>query len=152
MWHTRNLTQDQLDDLLGEIDNAAQDGLKEPKNVSRIISIVNEIKFRREQIISFDILLNIAAIAWVREDEEPTNFSQPIHEEKLATLEKECQDHYFFFQQTELKKLYSFQNYSEQEWQTFFKQSFQQKPYHDKAMTYLRSMRSLPTEKTSTKQ
>ena len=77
MWHTRNLTQEQLDDLLGEIDNAAQEGLKDPKNVSRVMSIVNEIKFRREQIISFDILLNIAAIAWIREDEDPTDFSQP---------------------------------------------------------------------------
>lgn len=64
---------------------------------AQIGALASEMQWRTTEDTPLDIILNIASVLSVREDEDPNNFSRTIHEEKVAQFEKEEGDGNFFF-------------------------------------------------------
>lgn len=139
IWLNRNLTGEQLGQLLEQMETSIHAGLKDPSHAAKVAAIVAEIRSRKDMIVSMDILINIAAVHWIREDEEPMTYSEVIHQEKCNQFKKEVADgnHYFFFQQTELANLFNFQKFSEESLKEYLKASELAVQQHKATIEYL---------------
>lgn len=116
----RALTDQELGEMLDVIDKALMEGIagKNNKAAAIIGSMTHQIRQRKEIIIHVELLYNLLACQWVREDEQPDVFNNEIQMEKVVQFKEETAsgNSYFFFQQQELKKLNELWNFSEDEW------------------------------------
>lgn len=95
--------------------------LKENKGASwsKIASIFDQIKYRRNGIIEGDVIMNVIASQLIREDEEPNpkEIDMKIHQEKINQLSEEAEKgSEFFFALPELNTLFNSQTMSEKDW------------------------------------
>jgi hypothetical protein len=97
------MTVDNLFDLTNKIIEINQKlaSNKNEKSKARlhaqIGALASEMQWRTQEDTPLDIILNIASVLAVREDEDPNQFKQTIHEEKVKQLSKEEKDGNFFF-------------------------------------------------------
>lgn len=71
---------------------------------AQIAALAQEMQWRTTEDTPLDIILNMAAILAVREDEKPMKFDRLIHEEKVKQFSIEDQEGNFFFLSHELFK------------------------------------------------
>ena len=106
------------------IDNAIESnleaGLKNVKNKSaaKIGALIMERKKRRGIILHHELIYNIIAVQWIREDENPSVFNNEIQVQKVDQFQKESEagNTHPFFQAPELRQLNSFLQMSSEEW------------------------------------
>lgn len=88
----------QMEEILSLMEKSIHSGLSNPKNASTVATCVHLIRSRKDQVIHKDLLLNIAAIWIVRDDEPIEEISIEIHNEKLALFERMAgEDSHGFF-------------------------------------------------------
>jgi len=109
------------------ITDALESGLKNPKEkaAAKIGALIMEREKRRKMVIHTEILYNLLAVQWIREDEDPATFNNEIHMQKVIQFQKEVGEgsSYPFFQVPELKQLNSFLKMSKEEWDAFWNES-----------------------------
>lgn len=117
MWMAAGITPVELDKLLDFAEKAMDEGLKKGKGLARVGFVLQELRERRNMIIHTELIYNFLATHWIREDERPEVIDQTIHDQKVEQFRKEVidGDTYFFFQQTELKKIYELYKLSQSE-------------------------------------
>lgn len=102
-------------------------GLTNPKEKSaaKIGALLIEREKRRKLVIHCELLYNLLAVQWIREDEDPSVFSNDIQMQKVDQFMKEVESRgaYPFFQVPELIQLNSFLKMSETEWEQFWQES-----------------------------
>jgi len=106
------------------IDNAIMSHIEAGLNNSKkkgsasIAVLIGEKKRRRGIILHHELIYNILAVQWIREDEEPTVFNNEIQKQKVEQFQKESEAGagHPFFQAPELKQLNSFLEMSKEEW------------------------------------
>lgn len=85
--------------------------------------IINDLKVLKLNIVNVDIIVNIIAVNYIREDEELAVISDSIHQEKCDFLKSETEQGRFFFRVPEwlnlLKKAGILSEESEQFYQDF---------------------------------
>ncbi len=118
--------------------DALESGLKNPKEkaAAKIGALIMEREKRRKMVIHTELLYNILAVQWVREDEDPATFNNEIHMAKVIQFQKEV-DHrgsYPFFQVPELRQLNSFLKMSMDEWNLFWEESLIQQKVLQEAL------------------
>ncbi len=126
-WMSAGLSDSEQELLLNEIDKALMDGLsnKDKKSAARIGSIIHQMRERRKMVIHTELLYNFLACQWVREDEAPDVYNNEIQMQKVEQFKEEVahSNSYFFFQQTELKMLNDYMNFTEDEWNKYWAES-----------------------------
>jgi len=88
----------ELDKALDLIDDAIFKGINTPKNAAAVAAIVHLLRERRRGIMHRDLLLNMAAVWTVRDDEPVAKVDDKILREKIDLFEKlsEQESHSFF--------------------------------------------------------
>jgi len=113
------------------IDNAIESnleaGIRNAKNKSaaKIGALLIERKKRRGIILHHELIYNILAVQWIREDEEPTVFNNEIQKQKVEQFQRESEagNSHPFFQAPELIQLNSFLKMSIEEWEQSLNES-----------------------------
>ena len=78
----------EMDKVLDVMEKALAKGLSIPKNASVVATCIHVLRERQQTVIHKDLLLNIACVFTVRDDESATGELNPhIHEEKLKVFE-----------------------------------------------------------------
>ena len=78
----------EMDKILEVMENAVHEGLNKPKGASVVTACIFALRERQNNIIHKDLLLNIAAVWTVRDDESITGALNPkIQDEKLKVFE-----------------------------------------------------------------
>lgn len=124
-YYTKGFSQQEETVILDEMEKSLANGLKDTKMISRIAFLIGEMKDRANIVIHTELLYELVAVQWVREDEMPETFNSKIQSEKVSAFKEYVATHgsYFFFQSAPLKKLNHLLNMSETEWTTLFHES-----------------------------
>lgn len=125
MWMASGISPKELDDLLNKQAEALAAGIKDPAQAAIIGMCIEEMRGRKRMTLHTELLYNFLAVQWVRDDEDPLVYNNQIQLEKVESFRKENENgnSYFFFRQKELKLLSSFFRMSEDEFQTYYKES-----------------------------
>lgn len=112
------------DELLdNQLLSILEEGVKDANNraFARASAIVMERQKRRELIVHTQLCYDVLACQIVRQDENPYDFSNPIHLEKVDMLMEENKDGHvdFFFQMHELKRVRDLLGIPKEDWQQF---------------------------------
>ena len=110
------ISAEELDAILDKIDEAVHNGLKNPKEAAKVVSLIGQLRERRKYCVHTDLFINIIACDLIREDEELTKepFNTAIHDEKVAYLiDKSHTNPDFFLSLHEYKQLVSMLQISE---------------------------------------
>jgi hypothetical protein len=112
----------ELDLILNEIESALNEGLKKTDTVARIGAMIAEIRDRKNMVIHHELLYNLLAVQWVREDEMPDIYNAAIQLEKINQFKIEVKksNSYFFFAKSKLSELLPYLKMTEQEWKEFW--------------------------------
>lgn len=94
-----------MDEWLEEMDKLLTEGLTQGKNAAQLGAMIAEMKQRMEMVLSYDLIMEILAVQFIREDEDPEAFSEAIHREKTNTFLSEEGLPSFFLQRKELIEL-----------------------------------------------
>jgi len=131
-------------------------GVRNPKEkvMAKIAGLEMEREKRRKLVIHTELLYNILAVQWIREDEPVAEFSNDIQMQKVEQFKIEIGEgsSYFFFQVPELRQVNSFLKLSMEEWDAFWSESIvQQKVLQEALKTiYSSGKDSVKYETTST--
>lgn len=111
--------------MFDEMEKSLANGLKDTKMISRISFLIGLMKEQAGTKVHTELLYEIVACQWVREDEMPETFNSKIQSEKVSAFKEYVSEYgsYFFFQSAPLKKLNHLLNMSETEWTTLFHES-----------------------------
>lgn len=125
MWMAVGVSPDEFEQIIQTADKAWIDTLKTKKNHQRVGLLLQELKLRMNMVIHTDLLYNLMAVQWIREDENPEKFDASIHDEKVAQFKKDnaTGNTYFFFHQPELKRLNELWNFTPDEWLAYWNES-----------------------------
>lgn len=100
-----------------------EEGVKDvnSKAFARASAIVMERQMRRKMFVHTQLCYDVLAVQIVRQDENPYDFSNPIHLEKVDMLMEENKDGHvdFFFRMHELKRVRDLLGISKEDWQLF---------------------------------
>lgn len=78
----------EMDKILDVMEKALSKGLSIPKNASVVAACIHALRERQQTVIHKDLLINIACIFTVRDDESATGELNPkVHEEKVKAFE-----------------------------------------------------------------
>lgn len=96
---------EELEDKLWEALEAAINNGKKP-DIAQIGFIAKERKTRKNMVIDADLLFDIVALRYIREDEDPGLLDIEIHKQKIKQFKKDSVDGlYNFFYQAGLAEL-----------------------------------------------
>lgn len=123
----KGLSPEEDEKIDAKISDALEVGLKNSKHKSAAMigSLLMERQKRREFVFHTELLFNLLAVQWVREDENPSTYSNEIQMQKVVQFKKEVEEvgAYPFFQVEELKQLRSFFDLSKEDWEGYWKES-----------------------------
>jgi len=98
--------------FLDNMEKQIEAALAMPKNVAGVSKylaslshLVGEMKLRKENILHPTLLMDMAAVMFIREDENPFEFDRKIHNEKVETFVNDVSERiglYDFFVQAKL--------------------------------------------------
>lgn len=90
---SRGLDNNETSMFLNHMESQIEAALSQPKNVSNVskylaslMHLVGEMKLRKDNILHPTLLMDMAAIMYIREGENPFEFDQTIHNEKVETF------------------------------------------------------------------
>lgn len=112
------------DELLdNQLLSILEEGVKDinSKAFARASAIVMERQMRRKMIVHTQLCYDVLAVQICRQDENPYDFSNPIHLEKVDMLMEENKDGHvdFFFRMHELKRVRDLLGIPKEDWQLF---------------------------------
>lgn len=121
-WLAKGLTDEEdkmFDNTIAEIVLNGKDLLDVKRRVAGVLAKKEE---RRQLVIHADIFYNLVAVELILPHEKPECFDNDLHMEKVRLFKEMTRDGstYFFFQQTGLKSLSAFLNFTPQEWNHYW--------------------------------
>lgn len=129
----RCLTHDELTSFLNYMDQALQETVRPPKadkdrkpvnGLSRIGHAITEMRFRKDKLIHEDILYALAAVLYIREDEDPAVIDNEIAKAKIEQFKKDAAGGlHAFFMQSGLRRYLPFSDMSEEELNAYLAES-----------------------------
>lgn len=97
-------SEEKLDELIAAMELAINNGKK--PDIAQIGFLCKEFKLRQHTVIDKDLLIDIIALRYIREDENPGVFDEEIHKQKIEQFKKDSKDGlYNFFYQAGLAEL-----------------------------------------------
>ncbi len=91
------------------------DGLKNPQNLAKIAATVAIMKAAQNHTVHRDLLINLAAVYVVRDDEKPEEVNQDIMQQKLDYFDKNVNEPKDFFLQISIEELSELHKLSKEE-------------------------------------
>jgi hypothetical protein len=129
IWLNNGLTKKNLLYFLSESDKCVNNAVLKDKDfakqMAKIITINGEMRDRANMVIPTELIYNILAVQFIRQDEDPTTFNNNIQLEKVAMFKDldEKNNNSFFLQTNQLKALLFSLNMSESQWMEYLKSS-----------------------------
>jgi hypothetical protein len=109
---SRGLDAAETSMFLNNMEKQIEVALSQPKNVSQVskylaslMHLVGEMKLRKDNILHPTLLMDMAAVVFIREDENPFEFDIKLHNEKVHTFKTDVSQRiglYDFFVQAKL--------------------------------------------------
>ena len=150
MWMNTGISPDEFIELIDVAEKNWISYIKTGKNAAKVGYVFEELRNRGNMVLHTELLYNYLAVQLVREDEDPITFSQSLQTEKVAQFKKETisGNHYFFFQQPELRKLNEFWKFSQSEWEGYWNESLMKQELLKKTLeTILSEQESIKEQK-----
>jgi hypothetical protein len=125
----RAMTEDELEKFITYIEAALDEALKPKKGsvgvLARIGHITGEMRLRHEELIHEELLIKLAAVVYIREDENPGTCDEDILNQKVRQFIKDTASGglYGFFMQDGLKRYLPFVDMSIDEWENYLTSS-----------------------------
>lgn len=117
---TLSMIIDAMESALKETDKKT--GAMKP-NIAMIGHLITEMRTRKENLIDPELMMEMVAYLYVREDENPAVIDEDIHRQKVAQFFKDSQTGlYDFFVKAGLNQYMPFLNQSGADWETIFSQ------------------------------
>jgi hypothetical protein len=115
----------EIDLILSEIKSVLENGLKQGNAVTRISSMISEIEDRKNMVIHSELLYNLLAVQWIREDEHIDTYDANIQIEKINQFKEEVakSNSYFFFVKANLKEVLPYLEMKKEEWMLLWAES-----------------------------
>lgn len=120
------LTAENMDKILDKMLEIIQQGIGKDKNAAKVAALVYELKDRESWIVPAQLVYDILAVQYVREDERPDMFDNEIHMDKVTAFKDDISKSEFFFRLPELAKLTGSILMSAEEWENYCRQSADQ--------------------------
>jgi len=117
------LTAENLGLLCDKALEIIQEGIGKDKNAAKVAGLIYQLKERKDWLVPHQLIYDILALQYIREDEKPEVFNNAIHLEKVETFMNEISKHSFFFQMPEFRKLFNSTIMSESEWIAYCQKS-----------------------------
>lgn len=120
------LSRDNLTMIIDAMEAALKE--KDPRgnmqpNIAMIGHLVTEMKNRKENLIDPEIMFEMVAYLYIREDETPTKIDDDIHSQKIAQFKKDSETGlHDFFVTAGLRQYLPFLGQSGVDWETIFTQ------------------------------
>jgi hypothetical protein len=92
------LSSNELEMICEHMDKALTDGLTNGKNAAKIGSLVSQIRERKTKCVHTELMINMLALTFIREDEQPAIFDNEIQMQKVEMFLNEADkiDSFFF--------------------------------------------------------
>lgn len=123
IWMARKLDGNELDVMVDALEKTLEQGLMNVDkktgriNAAKIGAIIHEIRSRDQRALNTELIYNILAVQYVREDERPNVYSPSIQLQKVEQFKIDAaNEHRFFFLMPELKKLFNLLTITDDEW------------------------------------
>lgn len=110
------ITSDNLKLLCDEALKIIQDGIGKDKNAAKVAALIYQIQERSTWLVPHQLVYDVLAVQYIREDESPDLFDNEIHLQKVDCFMNEISKNAFFLQMPELLKLFNMSSMSEKEW------------------------------------
>jgi len=132
---------------------AEKNGKKATMLRSQIDALANEIMWRSQNLTPSDLLLEMASVLAIREDENPSKFSVKIQDEKKTQFDKETKNgNFFFMNHKAFNSLKPSLIMSEDEYKKHWNKLIQQRLHNEKRLaTILQEKQSGNESKATTK-
>jgi hypothetical protein len=142
------LSGEEMEKILGLMEQVIAAGItNNPKNVAILNNLIYIMRQRKDGIIHRDLLLNIAAIWIVRDDEPIQSISVDIHNEKLTLFERMSkEDSHGFFTALELPILVPLLSMSPQDFKELWENNGRQMKILTEQLAYLSSNLQVSSE------
>lgn len=154
MYINTGMSAKEWEEALNEFDRLLSKGIDNAKVASLMGALVIKVREMNEKVFHTELLYNIFSVLTVREDENPLEWNEEIHNHKIAAFKRNVRDtgSYFFFHQTELKQLNAYLGFSEAEWTTLWHDSERVQTNFKTTLQYIQQSTKKITkeEKTST--
>lgn len=128
-WMNSGLDAETLTELCDAAKGYLTDAMEKPatssargKDIAKVYTILEEIGNRKERIIPFDLVINTLCALIVREDEDPFEWNERIHQEKCQYFANHYISYDFFFQFSHFRKLSRFLVDSKENWTRYLAQ------------------------------
>jgi hypothetical protein len=134
------LSGSEMEQILEGMEKALSAGLSNPKNAAVVAGYIHVIRERQTNVIHRDLLLNLAAIWVIRDDEDPTIINPDIHNQKLNEFDAICKGgSHDFFSQLGIMPLVPLLSMSAEELQTLWEYNIVQQRKLIETLTHLDS-------------
>lgn len=118
----RGLSEEEIDKILDKMEAALGEG-KKPK-IPEIGHLIIEMRRRKEMYLHPDIMFDMVAYLYIREDEDPAVIDKEIHKEKIAQFRKDSTGGlYDFFYAAGLSLYIPYLTKLESEWDAYWEDS-----------------------------
>lgn len=147
------LSGSEMDKVLDVMEKSLAKGLSVPKNAATVAACIHAMRERQESVIHKDILINIAAIWTVRDDETATGELNPkIHEQKCELFERlaEKEGEHGFFISLAIERLHPLLSMSAQDFNDLWKHNTAQMSILNNQMQFLSSQLDKGRQKSKT--
>jgi hypothetical protein len=132
------------DDMITEAMEKALGEGKKPQ-LAMLGHLIIEKKRRKEMLLHPDVMFDLVANKYIREDEDPSVIDKTIHAEKIAQFKKDSKDGlYDFFYRAGLSQYIPYLTKLGPEWDEYWRESEATiKAMHDQVSSYLSGELSL---------
>lgn len=105
--------------------------------MTKLGAVLIEIQNRKDKIIPVELVYNLLAVSYVREDEDPQSFDKEVQKQKAELFQTHADNNSsFFFQLPELKSKLSWLNLSEANLTDYINASKAQQAFLKEALSF----------------
>lgn len=116
------ISDENLKTFLDEMEKCLNGGKK--TEIAKIGFLVTEMKNRRDLVLHPDLMFDLVATLYIREDEEPAEINKTIHSQKIEQFKKDSREGlYDFFYRAGLSKYIPYLTKLESDWDEYWKES-----------------------------
>lgn len=142
IWITRGMSDVQYEELIDSALVAHEEYIGTKKNPGKTAAILHELKKRKSMVAPISVYYNYLATCYIRQDEHPDQFSEPIHNEKIIAFQTAVKkSDSFFFLLPELKELCRYTYFTHERWQEFIALSQRAEQNHRETIKYFSQTR-----------
>lgn len=120
------ITPEQMNKIIDGALDIIQQGIGKDKNAAKVAALLYELRDRENLIVPAQLVYDILAVQYVREDENPSVFDNEIHMQKVSAFISDTSKGEFFFRLPELKKLTNLSTISIAEWAAYLEEDRKQ--------------------------